>query len=212
MRSLSKPEHRVSLGLRGWCTYSSTTVVRPLGEPTPDPDNSSVYVSILRHFQFSPPHNPPPFPVSLTAVSLGPPFPFFTWLSSRSTLASSLFRMNLCWNSVFFSSFMCSENLCSGLKCGKKGEKDLYVRRRAPRHSSLNSISSIQRIFGVRNPKKSPEGLKESLCVISSLPHHLFQRQHLCNLLLKCWSVCPPPFLSSRMAGGHHYMMPTLCV
>lgn len=46
----------------------------------------------------------------------GAPLPALTWLSSRSMLVSSRFRMNLWGNSAFFSSLMCSENLCSGLQ------------------------------------------------------------------------------------------------
>lgn len=41
---------------------------------------------------------------------------YLTWLSSRSMLVSSRFRMNLCGNSELFSSLMCSEKRCSGLR------------------------------------------------------------------------------------------------
>lgn len=62
----------------------------------------------------------------------GAPLPALTWLSSRSMLVSSRFRMNLWGNSAFFSSLMCSENLCSGLQ-----KKITLVRRGKKRAQNM---------------------------------------------------------------------------
>lgn len=42
-------------------------------------------------------------------------------------LASSLFKMNFFWKSMVFSSLICSENLCSGLKDERKNEYTLVI-------------------------------------------------------------------------------------